>query len=274
MKIIPILLLLLTNITIFDAECVGDAQYFVDFVQHMEDLQALSKKYSEKGFSWVSDETEHILLIHAAQKGWKKECKKLMTGGAYINTMSQAPLKEAIKHQKILCIKLFIQENAYLGTLIGVQMVELGYNTPLEVAAETGNVEILQLLLDAGVDINSGFPLISAIQKNRLDIARWLIKRGVDVMISPGDPVEQPIHTAAIEGNDEAIIMLVNAGNSVNAQDAFYETPLHRAARGGHVNTMNLLRELGAVDAPKNVWGHTAKEIYKIIHSSNQIVKN
>jgi ankyrin len=61
-----------------------------------------------------------------------------------------------------------------------------GGMTPLMYASRDGRVDISQMLLDAGADINGRdandiTPLIAAITNNHPDVARFLIERGADI---------------------------------------------------------------------------------------------
>lgn len=58
-------------------------------------------------------------------------------------------------------------------------------NTPLQIAALEGDVEVVQLLLDAGCDITSknidkDTPLIDAVENGHLEVVRLLLKAGLD----------------------------------------------------------------------------------------------
>ena len=58
-------------------------------------------------------------------------------------------------------------------------------NTPLQIAALEGDVEIVQLLLDAGCDttsknIDKDTPLIDAVENGHLEVVRLLLKAGLD----------------------------------------------------------------------------------------------
>jgi len=59
-----------------------------------------------------------------------------------------------------------------------------------------------------------------------------------------------PLHTAAMQGDEDAVRRLLAEGARVDARDGFGATPLHRAAGMGHVQVMELLLDNGApVDA-------------------------
>lgn len=58
-------------------------------------------------------------------------------------------------------------------------------NTPLQIAALEGDVEVVQLLLDAGCDttsknIDKDTPLIDAVENGHLEVVRLLLKAGLD----------------------------------------------------------------------------------------------
>jgi ankyrin repeat protein len=64
----------------------------------------------------------------------------------------------------------------------------------------------------------------------------------------PADP--WPLHTAAERGDAGRARQLLSAGADVNAFDSLHRTPLHYAARGEHLDLVQLLLGSGArVDA-------------------------
>ena len=69
-------------------------------------------------------------------------------------------------------------------------------------------------------------------------------------------PCEDAIHHAALQGDREEILALLNAGSFVDATDDRNATPLEYAVHGCHVDCVELLLRRGA-DACKQTDGHT-----------------
>ncbi|EKX39044.1 hypothetical protein GUITHDRAFT_41665, partial [Guillardia theta CCMP2712] len=55
-----------------------------------------------------------------------------------------------------------------------------------------------------------------------------------------------PLHYAAREGHINAISRLVELGADLTAVDFLARTPLHHAARKGHANAVAVLAQLGS----------------------------
>ena len=85
---------------------------------------------------------------------------------------------------------------------------------PLEEAAASGNLSIVQLLVKHGADLN------------HRDRDGW-----------------SPIHWAAEEGHLEIVRLLLDYGANSNAVSSYGTSPLHCAANGGHVSIVSLLLE-------------------------------
>lgn len=89
----------------------------------------------------------------------------------------------------------------HIATGINLEMLDFNDRTPLFVAAEIYNIELVRLLLQHGADVNG--------------------RSGHDCTA---------LHVAARVGADEIIELLISAGADVNAVDADNWTPLHEAA--------------------------------------------
>ncbi|MEO0787032.1 MAG: ankyrin repeat domain-containing protein [Bacteroidota bacterium] len=161
------------------------------------------------------------------------------------------------------------------------------YRSAISMAASEGFPEIMELLLGAGADIDYGFPLHEAAEEGQLEIVRLLVEKGVNVnelddrrrtplaraasednpsvvryLIGQGAEPELgtylPLHLAAEDGKVAAIRALLEAGANVNARDGHRRTALICAASDGHHTAVSLLLDAGAEINAQDAWGNTA----------------
>ncbi|MFP4026211.1 MAG: ankyrin repeat domain-containing protein [Candidatus Brocadiia bacterium] len=124
------------------------------------------------------------------------------------------------------------------------------YNrTALHKAAGHGHQQIVEFLLAKGADINArdklGYtPLMFAIHGRKSEVAVWLIEKGARVNVKEKNGYTA-LHNAAFAGMPKVVMALVRHKAALNAK-AGRETPLHLAAREGHVDVARILLENGA----------------------------
>jgi ankyrin repeat protein len=100
-------------------------------------------------------------------------------------------------------------------------------------AAESGNVQEVDRLLDAGADVdardNQGeTPLFSAAFSGSREIAESLIAHGADINAMDREG-STPLHKAAYQSRRELVELLIRKGARVNAGTREGATPLHKA---------------------------------------------
>ncbi|KAF8496179.1 hypothetical protein F5888DRAFT_413684 [Russula emetica] len=132
-------------------------------------------------------------------------------------------------------------------------------NTPLHSAAYSGDVEMVQDLLDLGADVNvrnkygqtlldytsltpstfhntPTFPILLG------NVAQLLLDRGVDINARTNDS-STPLHTAVECGRIEVVRVLLEHGADVGAEDRQGRTPFTLAKERRHDEIMKLLSE-------------------------------
>lgn len=112
--------------------------------------------------------------------------------------------------------------------------------TPLHFAAGEGHDGIASTLLQKGaekeaLDDNAQTPLFWACRGGHLPVVETLAAAGADLAGAVDEDGYAPVHVAASEGHDEIVSFLLKKGADEDAADDQEETPLCKAARGGHL---------------------------------------
>jgi ankyrin repeat protein len=125
-----------------------------------------------------------------------------------------------------------------------------GGRTALHWAVRNGNIEIVDILIKGGADINKGdqagkTALSHAAESGKVDLTRKLIDSGADV--NKRDLVGgNSVLWAAGLGNAETLAIVVEAGGNVDVKDINGLTPLQWAAQTGKTDSMKILIDGGA----------------------------
>ena len=123
---------------------------------------------------------------------------------------------------------------------------------PLSKASESGNLEIVQYLLQTGK--NSQGTLNDALwalcdarpKPDTLKIAQLLLDSGAQVNSQAGFYNTTPLHGAAQNGSLELVKLLVSKGAKVNAVDKYFSRPLAKAVQADNLEIAKFLLEHGA----------------------------
>ncbi|XP_046801895.1 histone-lysine N-methyltransferase EHMT2, partial [Lucilia cuprina] len=164
-------------------------------------------------------------------------------GSDFINMMDRelrTAIMCAVKEEKCNIVNLFLQNRADLA-LRGPDG-----HTVLHIAARTGNLEILKLIVHsykASKDVSQFLSFINAqddggwtamvwaAELGHTDIVSLLLQQGADPNICDNDN-NTVLHWAALQNHDlDTITVLLKAGINCNIQNVEGETPLHIACR-------------------------------------------
>ncbi|CAI7630932.1 unnamed protein product [Penicillium pancosmium] len=119
-------------------------------------------------------------------------------------------------------------------------------NTALHFAARGGHIAVANILRQNGADCEiesakSGkSPLTEAAENGNLDFVEWLLNEGVNFDQAAHDE-GSALHTASENGHRAMVAMLLEAGANVNAQGGRYGNALQAAAYYGHTEVVQLL---------------------------------
>lgn len=152
------------------------------------------------------DDWETMPLAIACYFGYQNIIKKLITEGANVNVMFHdgTPLTYAIKRGDLKAIDELIEA----GADVNLGTTKIRY--PLNIACETGNLNIVKKLLNAGSSSELTGPLTVACRRGHFDVVRELIKYGVDV--NKVDNLETPLIAACSSRHLSVIKLLLEEG--------------------------------------------------------------
>jgi ankyrin repeat protein len=124
--------------------------------------------------------------------------------------------------------------------------------TPIQIAAGSGNTEAVGQLLDLGIDPNimggegtAGTPLMSAIEGGQFETVELLLDRGADPNLANPEGMT-PLLTAVEMGNVEIAELLIGSEAILDLPNMDGNTPLHLAALNEDLEMFQLLLESGA----------------------------
>ncbi|XP_063412561.1 death-associated protein kinase dapk-1-like [Mytilus trossulus] len=137
--------------------------------------------------------------------------------------------------------------------------------TALHSAASTGNTEIVQLLIDNGIEINfqnkdGSTALHSAACTGNTESVQLLIANGIEINVQNKDG-STALHKAACTGNTESVQLLIANGIEINVQNKDGSTALHSAASTGNTESVQLLIDNGIEINFQNKAGNTVLHV-------------
>ncbi|KAL6051299.1 COR domain-containing protein [Balamuthia mandrillaris] len=139
-------------------------------------------------------------------------------------------------------------------------------NTPLMWAvASNGSEELMEAFVDHGADVNiqnyaGETALYRASQLGMVEKVEFLLENGANVFVTTMDGATA-LHAAAAVGDEEIVEVLAKHGAPLNARDHEGDTALHWAVREEHPDCVRLLVALGASLALPNEDGETPLDL-------------
>jgi len=186
---------------------------------------------------------------------------ELVVSGAKYNVDG---LSTAISNGDMKSIKLYVNSNMNLN-----ELSKTG-KSPLCLACETGNVDIVNLLLQGDVNLvrrntSDGLtPIFCAVKSNNVGMLERLKDAGIRVDVrSPYNNGISPLHYAATLGADAIVDFLIKNGVDVNSVDLLGKTPLHYAATQNNPMVVLELINFGASLNAQDSEGHTPLDVAK-----------
>jgi ankyrin repeat protein len=177
----------------------------------------------------------------------KKSAKSTAKPPIPIAKPTDADLMEALKNENVPRSMNLLRRGANPNALTKDKK-----NSALGYAAETGDRELVLELLKRGAHVNpknplTESPLVAALVREQMDIARLLMERGANVNPeNTGDLGERPLTEAVALGDLALVKLILNRGGEINYTAKSGTTALAMAAAKGNLSLMQFLLSRGA----------------------------
>lgn len=152
----------------------------------------------------------------------------------------EATFTSAVQNGNAEAVKLFLKA--------GMPPVIYG-KSALWTAIEFGHVDVVQVLIDAGLNVSEsgeyGETMIMRALNGKLEMVETLIKAGADVN-KPNDYKMAPLAIAAEQGKVDIVQALLKAGANVKARNTYGGTALQVAVLRGYKDLVRILIDAGA----------------------------
>lgn len=224
-----------------NAAVTGNLDFLKSVAAQLDDGKGLSHTVAS-----VKDANKRGALHFAAREGKTEVCKYLVEELKLdVNIKDEdgeTPLIHAARQGHTSTAKYLIEHgaNPALSSELGA--------TALHHVAGIGNIELMEVLLSSGVEVDSqsdaGTPLVWAAGHGQQDALKLLLKHKADPNIETDDGIT-PLLSAVAAGSLPCLELLIQAGAKVNIT-AGGATPLHIAADSGNTELITCLLKSGA----------------------------
>ncbi len=186
------------------------------------------------------------IIRQLLKAGAEVDCPRMWWRVRRKASYEEIPLSLAIKTERWDIIDLLLDAGAEINLAAHEK------DTPLGLAARIGNMELMQHLIDRGADVNGApdaythTPLVSAAKDGCVESVRFLLDHGADV--NAETECGTPLIAGALYAHEQFVPIariLLEAGADVNKAAEGY-TPLIAAAEGCNKDIVRLLLDAGA----------------------------
>ena len=192
--------------------------------------------------SWRLQKDEALSV--AVEHGWANVVSLLIADGADVNALSNLGRNQLV-HDYLETFKNLLAMGAGDAD-IGATAFE--GETPLVTASRIGNVEIVDLLLKARVNVNvrnsAITPLFYAALMGHTRIVQLLLSAGA--RYANQENKLSPLFAASLMGHADVVRLLLDAGYNPDITTNYGITPLYCAIQKGHSRVARLLLTAGA----------------------------
>jgi ankyrin repeat protein len=210
---------------------------------HMGRLEALKIFLSKGVYVNFEDATGKNLVFHAAGSPNPAVMRLLLEMGGEKNRADRdgvTPLIQAVIGEQLENVRIILEKGA------DVHVRDQRGRSPLMIASSRNRLDFMQALLDRGAPADMD-ALVAAAEKGHAEAVRLLLARNGDSLVPFAG---EAMMRAAANGNASVVATLLEFGVPASINDARGETPLIKAAQGGHDGTVKILQEKGGDTTP------------------------
>ncbi|XP_011314875.1 uncharacterized protein nompC [Fopius arisanus] len=200
----------------------------------------------------------------AAERGYRGVCDALLGSKAFINSKSRVgrtALHLASMNGYADLVRFLVQDHS-----AAIDVLTLKKQTPLHLAASSGQMKVCETLLELGASIDATDeqgqkPIHAAAMNNYSDVAQLFLRTHPSLVMACTKDGNSCAHIAAMQGSVKVIeeLMKFDRQGVISARNKLTEaTPLQLAAEGGHAEVVKALVRAGASCADENRAGFTA----------------
>lgn len=197
---------------------------------------------ADAALAGAKDEKGLSAILKAAYYRKKEVVAALLASGIELNIFEAAATGQSER------VRALVERDASLSNAFSPD----GF-TPLGLAVFFGHQQTVEVLLDAGAEVNVASretmkvtPLHSAAAAGEAGIARLLIAHGANVNAAQAELGFTPLHEAALNGDIEFAKLLLEHGADVDVKTKDGMTPLAYALSRERAEMAMLLRQYGA----------------------------
>ncbi|KAL4124261.1 hypothetical protein PRIC2_010098 [Phytophthora ramorum] len=202
--------------------------------------------------------------------GWQSLLKHLESTN--ITTITSGALKkswEEIDREAVAKVKSLLNGRANINA-----MNEVGI-TPLRLALDSGNTEMVAVLLEHGADMTAGKQYGSsmlhvAVRSGNKEMVQLLLKYGADLSATDGNG-SSTLHIAVRSENVEMVKLLLAENADITAKEEDGSTVLHVAVSSGKSKMLKLLLDHGAALEARDENNKTALHIAACYRKSTMV---
>jgi len=265
-----------TDLNMLVPSCLGvntALEYATSIVEDWTEISTeIIKELLNTGAQLIIQNEDHSGLFNAVRNDHPEVVKLLLAKLAHvadhlrIDILNEA-LIEAIRNGNRVIIKLLITAGAQVDgiSLIPILFIWSLNMTPLIVAVEEENLDLVKELINAGATVNLQTPIqgicalaVASISDSSLPVVKELISSGAQINLADISGIT-PLMGAAMGGNLSIVQFLIEQGVLINQQDNDGKTALFFAVLNQNVA---IIKELLRNGAQINITNNNGENIF------------